>query len=150
MRSIVIVLGAVVTVAACTARPPGADRRDADADTIGRVQRDTGAMASSPLLGRWTGSLPAADAAGRRFTLVLMPRAGVELMTEYDGKGSVTEKGAWFADGSALTINLTRRDGQPINSFLAYDVRGDRLVPTPGWDTNLWGTVGPPELVRER
>lgn len=150
MRSIVIVLGAVATLSACTTRPPGAGGRVFAWDTVGSVMRATRAPASNSAVGRWTGSLPAADAAGRRFTLVLLPKTAAELTTVYDGKGTVTEKGVWFADGRAITVNLTERDGEPINSFLAYDLQGERLVPTPGWDTNLWGTSGPPQLVRER
>ena len=60
----------------------------------------------------------------------------------------MTEKGTWSADGKAVTIMLTDRDGKPISTFLAYDLLANQLVPTEGWDTTQWGALGPPRFVK--
>ena len=44
---------------------------------------------------------------------------------------------------------LLEHDGKPINTFLAYDLKGRTLVPAAGWDSTLWGTNGPPALQKE-
>ncbi|MCU0620074.1 MAG: copper resistance protein NlpE [Gemmatimonadales bacterium] len=148
MRSIIVVLGAASLLAACTTRPRAASGPTFAWDTANSVVRRAPSSGRTGATGTWTGALPAADAGGRRFTLILGQRQKAELITEYDGKGTIVEKGTWFAAGSAVTLNFTERDGQAINSFLAYDLLGDRLTPTAGWDATSWGSGGPPVLLR--
>jgi len=102
-----------------------------------------------PAVGQWKGELPAGDAAARRFTLVLDEDYSALMYTELAGKGTVSEKGTWSADGPAVTILLTERDGKPTNTFLGYDLSGRTMTPAAGWDSTLWGANGPPELQKK-
>jgi hypothetical protein len=149
MRPLIATL-ALLALAACTPRPKSASGPTLPWDTAGTpYRRDPSAVRVMPAAGRWLGELPAADAARRTFTLVLDEDYSATLFTEYAGKGVITEKGTWSADGPAVTILLLDHDGKPINTFLAYDLNGRTLVPAAGWDSTLWGSNGPPPLQKE-
>ena len=141
MRSLHVTL-VVLALAGCAERPRSADGSTPSADSAR-------ARAANPAVGQWTGELPAADAAARRFTLVLDEDYSALLFTEFAGKGTTSEKGTWSADGPAVTILLTERDGKPTNTFLGYDLNGRTMVPAAGWDSTLWGANGPPALQKK-
>lgn len=138
----------LVALAGCTVRPKSADGPTLPWDTANSTYRGEAARGGGPVAGQWVGELPAADADARRFTLALGADYTAVLRTEFVGKGVVTEKGTWSADGKAVTVMLTDHDGRMINTFLAYDLLAGQLVPAAGWDSTLWGTVGPPRLVK--
>jgi len=145
MRSFCIGLSLLVLIG-CGDRSKSADGRARRADTTS-ASRDSVAHAG-PAVGQWTGELPAADAAARRFTLALGADNSAVLRTELADKGMSTEKGTWSADGKAITVMLVERDGKAVNAFLAYDLQADQLVPAAGWDSTRWGAAGPPTLVK--
>lgn len=147
MRSLCVSLSLLV-LAGCTVRPKSADGPTLPWDTVNSTYRGAAARGGGPVAGQWVGELPAADAASRRFTLALGSDYTAVLRTEFAGKGVVTEKGTWSADGKAVTIMLVERNGGQISSFLAYDLLAGQLVPTAGWDSTAWGTQGPPRLVK--
>lgn len=138
MRSLYATL-AVLALAGCADRPRSASG-PRFGDTAGAHSRP------KPAAGQWKGELPAADAAARRFTLVLGEDYSATLFTELEGKDVLTDKGTWSADGPAVTILLMEHEGKPTNTFLAYDLEGRTLVPAVGWDSTLWGANGPPTL----
>jgi hypothetical protein len=149
MRPLIPTL-ALLALAACTTRPKSASGPTLPWDTAGTPYRRVPApVRVTPAAGRWLGELPAADAATRKFTLLLAEDYSAMLFTDFVGKGVVTEKGTWSADGSAITILLMDHDGKPITTFLAYDLNGRTLVPAAGWDSTLWGANGPPALQKE-
>jgi hypothetical protein len=149
MRSLIPAL-ALLALAACTTRPKSASGPTLPWDTAGTPYRRAPSTARvMPGVGRWMGELPAADAAKRIFTLLLDEDYSAILFTDFAGKGVITEKGTWSADGTAITVLLLDHDGKPINTFLAYDLNGRTLVPAAGWDSTLWGTNGPPALQKE-
>ncbi|HEX5817882.1 MAG TPA: hypothetical protein VFY20_03335 [Gemmatimonadales bacterium] len=145
MRSLCATL-ALLTLVGCTVRPKSASGPTLPWDTVGTPYRKGPPRSMLPAAGQWMGELPAADAAARRFTLVLGEDYSAMLFTEFEGKGTITEKGTWSADGPAVTVLLMEHDGKPINTFLAYDLNGRMLVPAAGWDSTLWGANGPPAL----
>ncbi len=149
MRPLIPTL-ALLALAACTPRPKSASGPTLPWDTAGTpYRRAPSAVRVAPAAGRWLGALPAADAEKRSFTLLLQENSSATLFTDFAGKGVITEKGTWSADGPAVTVLLLQHDGKPINTFLAYDLKGRMLVPAAGWDSTLWGTSGPPALQKE-
>jgi hypothetical protein len=141
MRSLYATL-VVLALAGCGERPKSADDSTPPSDSsLPRV--------AMPAVGQWKGELPAGDAAARRFTLVLDEDYSALMYTELAGKGTVSEKGTWSADGPAVTILLTERDGKPTNTYLGYDRSGRTMTPAAGWDSTLWGANGPPELQKK-
>ena len=142
MRSLYAIL-VLLTLTACAERPRSAKPALASDTAAGPPAAVVAAA------GRWMGELPAADAAARRFTLVLGEDYSARMVTEFEGKGASTEKGTWSADGPAVTILLMEHDGKPINAFLAYDLNGRTLVPAAGWDSTRWGANGPPALQKQ-
>jgi hypothetical protein len=138
----------LLVLSGCTVRPKSADGPTLPWDTVNSTFRGDAARGGGPVVGRWVGELPAADAQARRFTLNLGIDNSAVLQTEFVGRGVIRERGTWSADGKAITIMLTEHEGRPISMFLAYDMLAGQLIPAPGWDTALWGTVGPPKLAK--
>jgi hypothetical protein len=132
----------------CRERPGSADGRTRPGERANSAAKHE-VPASGPAVGQWTGELPAADAAARRFTLALGADYKAVLRTELADKGMMTEKGTWSADGRAITVMLVERDGKPTSTFLAYDLLADQLVPAAGWDSTRWGAAGPPKLAKQ-
>ena len=136
---------ALLLLAGCERRPKPASADSAAGPAKLQTATATGAGAA---VGQWVGELPAADSPSRRFTLTLGDDFTAQMRTEYEGKGELMEKGTWSADGKAVTVMINDRSGKPVSAFLAYDLLDAELVPSAGWDSTAWGTVGPPRLAR--
>ncbi len=121
--------------------------KDAPKDSAETGPPQSAAMGTPSAVGVYTGTLPAADAGARKFTLTLMTSSEAELLTEYTGKGVVTSRGTWTAAGSDLIITLAPADAIGSPETLEYRIEGDGLTPVQ-WDSAAWGSEGPPKLRR--
>jgi hypothetical protein len=100
------------------------------------------ATLSAALLGLYHAELPAADASSRNLYLALNADGSAALTSEYVGKGRVTAKGTWKADGQALTLSLTEEEGKAIKNEIVFDAPGSELI-AKQWDQARYGSAGP-------
>ena len=103
----------------------------------------------SDMAGMYEGQAPAADAATRRFTLLLMADGTAALTTFYMGKNSTTERGYWTQEGDELVLSFNPLGPHQPPSPIAFRYRRHALWPI-RWNQSEWGHAGPPVLHRSR
>jgi hypothetical protein len=103
----------------------------------------------SAMAGMYEGQAPAADAAKRRFTLLLAADGTAALTTFYIGKNSTTERGYWTREGDELVLNFNPLGPHQPPSPIAFRYRRRALWPI-SWNQSEWGRAGPPVLHRSR
>lgn len=85
-------------------------------------------------------NLPAASTAARNLTLILSEDGTAAMTTEFVGKGTLIERGAWRAKGKRAEITWTELDGADINLRMIFELRENELVFI-GPDPNAFGAL---------
>jgi hypothetical protein len=98
-----------------------------------------------PLQGDYLGSLPVPTGNQRIYTLSLLPGGGAVFSTVETGKSSIVEIGNWQAAGDEITLNLTDKDGVPVQEAMVFELSDDELVGKT-YDVALFG----PDFILER
>lgn len=98
------------------------------------------------LQGRYTGELPAADAAGRKITLDLETSGRAALVMDYVDKGTIVQTGTWRTESSSsgtvrLIVSLTEQNGRQLDEMIVFELRGSQLVAV-AYDALIWGNQG--------
>jgi hypothetical protein len=81
-----------------------------------------------PLQGEFRGNLPGIGGNQRVYRLALIPGGGAAFSIAETGKSSVLEIGMWQATGDEITVNLTDRDGSPVEESMVFELSDDELV----------------------
>ncbi len=84
----------------------------------------------NPVSGDYGGSIPAPDASENLVTLTLNEDGTAVLATTGSGKASSIQWGTWKADGSVVTVNLTDKDGAPLQDTIVLELKGNQLIST--------------------
>ncbi len=103
----------------------------------------------SGMAATYEGQAPAADAAKRRFTLLLAADGTAVLTTFYLGKNSTTERGRWTQNGDELVLTFNPLGPHQPPSPIAFRYRRRALWPI-RWNQSEWGRAGPPVLHRSQ
>jgi hypothetical protein len=98
-----------------------------------------------PVGGNYTGGLPPPTEGERLIVMTLNSDGSAVLSTVEPGKPSILELGTWQASGIVVTVNLTLKDGAPVNDTVVLELRNGDLVGT-NYDKDLHG----PALVLKR
>jgi hypothetical protein len=99
------------------------------------------------LPGIYQGHAPAADAARREFTLSLKTDGTAVLTTLFIGKGKASEHGRWTLSGRQITLSFDPIGPNGPPRPITFRHHGRKLSPV-NWDSNEWGSTGPPVLYR--
>lgn len=103
----------------------------------GKVPRIDGAK----VVGTWrSDALPAADASGRVYELVIADDGRADLSTTYVGKGTIVERGTWDGRDSLVRV-VARKDGTGAPQSYLFTLRPDSTLALAP-DTVRFGTAG--------
>jgi len=84
----------------------------------------------NPISGDYGGSIPAPGASENLVTLALNEDGTAVLATTGSGKASSIQLGTWKADGSVVTVNLTDKDGTPLEDTIVFELKDNQLIST--------------------
>ena len=121
MRALIHLIGvafAIATVTGCGSRTESVEKSS------------SASVASSSAVGAYTGSLPAADAAGRNINVLLRQDSTATMTTEFVGKGKpIVEEGRWAQEADEVTLQLRGEGGKASGAPLIWTLKGALLVP---------------------
>jgi len=112
---------------------------DAASDLASEFLPGTPTFGPAPVLYR--GTLPAASAARRDFTLIFRADSTALLSTDLEGKGRVNQRGLWSLQGVYVKLQLLDDRGQPVEAPFIWAIRDSSLAPV-AWDRSAYGSVG--------
>jgi hypothetical protein len=100
--------------------------------------------------GAYVATAPASDAAHRSFLLRLSSNGEASLKTIYGGNDqSSIARGHWAQSSDRLTLSFDPLGNNPPARPIIFRQEHDTLIPK-SWDTNEWGSKGPPNFHRVR